>query len=910
MKPNQLKAERMLRGWSQSKVSEAVGTNVRTIIRWEQGQTLPHPYYREQLCALFGKNAREMGWLGDEDEENKEEAQVGKEEVNHQQVQQAEHEEVASIFDPAIPVSLGASDILSGRESLLVGVKQHLREDNYQSLIALHGLPGMGKTALAVALTIDQTLRTHFCDGILWAGLGQEPDMLGQLARWGKLLGVTPGEVGNVNSQESWGKALHAAIGTRRLLLVIDDAWSVEDALALRIGGTHCTHVLTTRLPYVAFAFAKERTQAVPELQDDAGLELLAHFVPDLVRQDRKSIQNLVQAVGGSPLALTLMGNYLAAVSFTRQKRRLQLALENLHDTEQRLRLSVPIASADRSPCLPTDTPISLYAAIAVSAQRLDPQAYETLRALAVFPSKPNSFPEEAALAVSAAKPETLDVLWDTGLLESIGPDRYTLHQTIADYANCPARNVEAQHRLVHYMARYIQENEKDYEALEREEGNFLAALEFAATHDLSQDLRQGVMGLVSYMRVRGHYTLAQRLLSQALQLTTIQKDPVARMQLLRHLADFADLRGEYTLAEQYSQEGLSLARQFGQQHDTESALLTTMGLVAYNRGDYVRAKGLFEEGLRLARELEDHERICILLIHLGRVLQYQGVYKQAELLYQEGLILARELQQHELLNLLLIYLGGITMTRGHYQQAEHYYQESLALARSQGHRELLGAVMNDMGIMAYQRGELCQAISYFQEGLVLARRIGHCADLCLLLSNLGALCVEQGNYSKAEEYLREGITVASRLENRNRLTLLLSNLGMAVGQQGDYEQANSYFREGLSLARAIGSPWYILSVLMDWGEIHLAYQRLDAAHAAFQEILSHEQSSKGEPELLAGAEYGLARVAVLQGNTEEALRFAQKSEAHFAAIGHYKARTVREWWQALRNVTKQLVAA
>ena len=47
----------------QAKVAEAVGTNVRTVIRWEQWQSVPYPYYREQLCTLFGKNARELGLL-------------------------------------------------------------------------------------------------------------------------------------------------------------------------------------------------------------------------------------------------------------------------------------------------------------------------------------------------------------------------------------------------------------------------------------------------------------------------------------------------------------------------------------------------------------------------------------------------------------------------------------------------------------------------------------------------------------------------------------------------------------------------------------------------------------------------------------------------------------------------------
>ena len=901
MKANQLKVERMLRGWSQAKVSEAVGTNVRSIIRWEQGQTLPHPYYREQLCTLFGKNARELGLLEDEEEEN--ESSEGEE---LQKLQSLTSVAATTIFDPAIPVSSGIGDRLTGRGCLLAQVKQQLQDGDHRSQVALHGLPGMGKTSLAVALALDPALRDYFCDGILWAGLGQEPDVPGQLARWGKLLSVMPKDVGNVHSREAWGNALRTAIGSRRLLLVIDDAWSVEDALAFQVGGTQCAHVLTTRLPHVAFVFAKERILAVPELQDADGLSLLTHFVPTLVQQDSESALTLVKAVGGSPLALTLMGNYLAEVAFTHQTRRLQQALAKLHDAEQRLRLSAPVALAERSPCLPADTPLSLYAAIAVSIQRLERREYDVLRALAVFPPKPGSFSEDAALVVSAATPEMLDALWDTGLLESSGSGRYTLHQTIADYANYTkdtnnhsTRDTQAQHRLVHYVAHYVQEHEQDYEALEREQSTILTALDLAVTLGLFRELLQGVMGYVAFMRVRGHYTLAQSLLSQALQVTTAQADTLMRMQLLRHLAEFANLRGEYSLAENYSQEGLSLARQMEQQYDAESALLTMLGLVAYHRGDYVRAKGMFEEGLCLARRLEDRVQICTLLTHLGRVLQYQGDYQRAEALYLEGLKLARESKQQERLNLLLIYLGGITMLQGQQLRAQRYYEESLTLARSLGHRELLASVMNDLGNMALQRGEFRQAISYFEEGLVLARQIGHCADRCLLLSNLATVYVEQGNYVQAEEYLREGITLAQRLDNRNRLTVLLTNLGCVLSQQGDYEQANNCFHESLVLAHTIGSPWYIYGVLMDRGENYLKYGQVDAATADFHEILAHEKSPTGEPELLAGAEYGLARVALLRGNIEEALRFARTSETHFAAIGHYKASIVREWQQS-----------
>jgi len=116
------------------------------------------------------------------------------------------------LVDPAIPEVLGSANKLLGRDDLLMQVKERLLQGDSLALTALNGLPGIGKTALAVALATDWEVQNRFCDGILWAGLGPRPKVLDLLARWGKLLGVAPSEVENVNSPEAWGRALRATI--------------------------------------------------------------------------------------------------------------------------------------------------------------------------------------------------------------------------------------------------------------------------------------------------------------------------------------------------------------------------------------------------------------------------------------------------------------------------------------------------------------------------------------------------------------------------------------------------------------------------------------------------------------------------------------------------------------------------
>lgn len=70
-----LKYQRLLRGWSQQDVVNAlsrlcqadgqggVGLDRRMVCLWEKGRHLPSPIYRKQLCVLYGLTAAELGFL-------------------------------------------------------------------------------------------------------------------------------------------------------------------------------------------------------------------------------------------------------------------------------------------------------------------------------------------------------------------------------------------------------------------------------------------------------------------------------------------------------------------------------------------------------------------------------------------------------------------------------------------------------------------------------------------------------------------------------------------------------------------------------------------------------------------------------------------------------------------------------
>ena len=372
-------------------MAREVGTDAFTVSRWERGVTVPSPHFRQQLCALFGLSVAELGLVPTETEETVSQAPS-------QSVEMASPLSLIQtpILDPAIPPALSQDHGLIGRADLLHHLKSRLLNGNLVALAAINGLPGVGKTALATALAHDEEVLAHFADGVLWAGLGYEPDVLGLLSHWGTLLHCEPADPTQRSRPQAWATRIHAAIGQRRMLLVIDDAWEITQALAFQVGGPNCAHLVTTRFPEIARRFAAEGTTVVRELDDTDGRMLLMRLAPEVVQAEPIEAQALVTAVGGLPLALTLLGNFLRAQAHSGQPRRLRAALQRLRNADERLRLNEPQPLVGGHPSLSAGAPLSLQVVIEMSDQQVSEEAGTALRALAVFPPKPNTFAEEA----------------------------------------------------------------------------------------------------------------------------------------------------------------------------------------------------------------------------------------------------------------------------------------------------------------------------------------------------------------------------------------------------------------------------------------------------------------------------------------------------------------------------------
>ena len=170
-------------------------------------------------------------------------------------------------------------------------------------ITAIHGLGSVGKSTLAAALAHDAEIQTRFCDGILWATLGQQPDVLSLLSGWVQALkdySFKP------TSAEAASTHLRTLLYDKTVLLVVDDAWNTKDAQAFNVGGARCQVLVTTREGAIADAL-KASTYSLDIMTATQAMELLTkNLGREILGEERQSAEKLAEGVGYLPLALEL----------------------------------------------------------------------------------------------------------------------------------------------------------------------------------------------------------------------------------------------------------------------------------------------------------------------------------------------------------------------------------------------------------------------------------------------------------------------------------------------------------------------------------------------------------------------------------------------------------------------------
>ena len=170
---------------------------------------------------------------------------------------------------------------------------------------AIYGLGGIGKSVLATKLARDPDVQSHFSDGILWATLGQNPDILPLLSGWIQALGDNDYKP---TAPESASNHLRTLLYDKRVLLVVDDVWTPEHLEPFRVGGEDSCVLVTTREARISGAHRHELDVMSPEQSLELMTQKLSEPLGDIAREQALSFAG---RVGYLPLALELTASQI-----------------------------------------------------------------------------------------------------------------------------------------------------------------------------------------------------------------------------------------------------------------------------------------------------------------------------------------------------------------------------------------------------------------------------------------------------------------------------------------------------------------------------------------------------------------------------------------------------------------------
>ena len=350
-----------------------------------------------------------------------------------------------------------------GRDKLVEQVLAGLQAGQHD--FAFVYLPGVGKTAVAAELISNEAIMQRFPDGVLWAHLGQDPDVNRQLAKWAKSLGLSKDDIADCNGIEELSETVVQTIGESRLLLVVDDVWTTEAGERFMIGGPNCARIITTRYKNVARELMPnvDAVLEVRKLNAEEGFQLLADLAPHAAKIAPDALHQFVGRVDGLPIALVLIGKMLKREGDDEQATR--SLLQTLTNIGQMFHEKKPLEYAEAHNFSLGEVVEASYSALGAAGPlnrsgMTGGQLRNALEAISVLRPDPAWFPVALARLLTGAPDAALRALADAGLIETVlyHPDdartgdnvRYTMHRMIAEYirTKLPPQRVQELNRI------------------------------------------------------------------------------------------------------------------------------------------------------------------------------------------------------------------------------------------------------------------------------------------------------------------------------------------------------------------------------------------------------------------------------------------------------------------------------
>lgn len=774
-RPNtRLKREREQHGWTQNELAERVGSTQVNVSRWENGDTVPGPYFRQKLAELFDRSIEQLGFIASNAEGQHEEADIPTETASPRDT---------FAVSPLWNVPHRRNFYFTGREDILSHLYTVLKDRKAAALNqaqAISGLGGIGKTQIAIEYAYRY--RKNY-QAVFWINASSHDAFSADFVMLAALLDLPEQRE---QDQDIVVRAVRRWLSSdSHWLLVldnVDDLALIDEFLPPDATGDVLITTRQQALGTIAQSIEVEKMgikEGVKFLLRRAKL-LGPDATLDQAPQEQQARANeIVALLDGLPLALDQAGAYIEETRCS-----LSHYLE-LYATRRKELLS-------RRGRLPVDHPEPVATTWSLSFQKAEQEsatAADLLRLLAFL--GPEAIPEEiittdAMLFSSGSDTEAIDPLKVNEAIEVLL--RYSLV-----WRN-PQEHLLNIHRLVQAVFR---------DTMDRDTQRLWAERAIRAVNNAFPDVE-----LKTWERCRRciPHVLICASYAEAYALTFPE---AAR--LFNEAASYLLEHARYDAAKLLLQIALAIREKVSGADSPDTArTLNDLGVLYHAIGEYIQAEQYFTRALQIQEQIKgpEHLDVAQILNNLGSLYRTRGAYAKAQPFYEEALSIRENSlgPKHLLVAQSYHNLANLYHPQGKYQQAEELYEKALSIREQQlgdGH-PAIASTLSMLAKTYREKGELDQAEETNLRALRIRERTSRPEhpSMATILNNLVEIYHAQGRMQEAEPLIKRALNIHERSLGREHpfMAYSISNQAEHAFLQGDYVQAEAQFKEALAI--------------------------------------------------------------------------------------------------------------
>ena len=723
----------------------------------------------------------------------------------------------------------------------------------------IEGMPGVGKTALAVRAA--RLVSARYPDGALYLNLhSHDPGTpsLGPAEALNRLLQML--SVPAVHIPETLGERTalwRAQLSRRRAVVILDDAAGHDQIGPLLPVTSRCLVLVTTRRRLPDSGGSRSLTLDV--LPAAEATRFFRQIVGESRAMDPGQVAAAVESCGRLPLAIQLTAGRIAQGGPTGPTGEISQSAARLASAANEAGAADP----------------EIRAAFDLSYRALDPDHQRFFRRLGVSPCASVSLPTAAALGgcTLAEAEKALGALLDYHLLARAPGGtwgQFRFHDLIRGYAATRAvhEDPEADQRravgrlLDYYLlasghagrvfcpfsgrppvaqmpagspALGTQEDAAAW--LESEWRNILQAARYAGRHEWQQKCADLMDLLADFMEISAHWADATAAHALALQASRDIADPVRVARASLALSAVRQQTGQHEAAIPLAEESAAICRSRADRRG-EAASLDQIGLAYLRMTRSREALAYFREARILYDAAADPRGGADTLSHAGVACWQLGRYPEAKARMREALSLYRDVGDRRGEAKVLCNLGRAHLYNGFHRDALDAYHKSLQIFRDVGGVQNEAIVYHNIGSVHHYKGSYEEALAACRQALTLYRDIGDLPDEAEVLNDIGAIYHSAARHDEALVHHEKARLIAEDIGNLAQQLIALRMIADIYRGSSRPGEALDHYQTALRMAREIGDPYEEGKILEGIAESALSSQGPDTARIVFRQAL------------------------------------------------------------------------